>query len=445
MGMIVFAQALQARRSPASTAIWIVVALLLPILGVLLFLIFGTRKSSHRLAHRQIDLQITEDNQLPAEDADPVDRMIRKFNLPGSTIGNKIDLKPTGEACFEALMGLIGSAERFINIQTFLLHLDDVGKVVFERLCEKAKEGVEVRLLVDALGTLPTMHHHLKPLLKAGGKVHMFDPLFHGHGRTNLRNHRKIAIADAKMVFAGGTNIAREYIGPTPLKERWRDMSFILEGPATSHYCDIFRSDWLFATSEDLDNSYVIPEGGFKTPGEHTIQVVPSGPDLHHDVLYDSILQMFFNAKSRVRCVTPYFIPDSSLLRAIMLAAKRGVDVEIITPRKSNHASANIARRRYLRDLESEGVRVLYYEPGMVHGKVTVFDDSIAMIGSTNMDQRSLFLNYEVSVFAWDKEVVAETCKWIDDLVSKSTSGTPVPGRAGETVEGLVQVIAPLL
>ena len=288
-GMIVFAHALHIKRSPTSMAIWIIVVLLLPVFGALLYLMFGTRKSAHRLSHRTLDLRLTRRSELPLQDADPVDRMIRKFNLPGSTLGNTMDLKPTGEKCFEALLSLIDSAEKFIHIQTFLFHLDDVGTVVLDRLCEKAKQGVKIRLLVDSLGTLPTMHHHFKPLIDAGGDVRMFDPLLHGRGRTNLRNHRKIAIADAKLVFAGGTNIAREYIGPTPLKERWRDMSFLLQGPAIGHYCDIFRSDWDFATNEDLDNSYVIPEGGFNSDGDHVVQVVPSGPDLHHDVLYDAI------------------------------------------------------------------------------------------------------------------------------------------------------------
>lgn len=388
---------------------------------------------------------LTRRAELPLQDADPVDKMIRKFNLPGSTLGNSMDLKPTGEKCFEALLSLIDSAEKFIHIQTFLFHLDEVGTVVLDRLCEKAKQGVEIRLLVDALGTLPTLHHNFKPLIDAGGDVRMFDPLLHGRGRTNLRNHRKIAIADAKLVFAGGTNIAREYIGPTPLKERWRDMSFLLQGPATGHYCDIFRSDWEFATNEDLDNSYVIPEGGFNNVGDHTVQVVPSGPDLQHDVLYDAILQLIFDAKTRLRCVTPYFIPDSTLLRALILTVKRGVEVEIVTPRTSNHAMANIARGVHLRDLEREGAKIHYYEPGMVHGKVSVIDDRVAMIGSTNLDQRSLFLNYEVSAFAWDKEIANKTNTWIDDLVKDSTEGLPTPGRGRETLEGLIQVIAPLL
>ena len=443
--MFIFANSLTIKRSPTSTALWITVILLLPILGALLYLIFGTRKSTHRLSHRKLDLILTRRNELSEEEANPVDRMIRQFNLPGSTIGNTLNLKPTGEECFQALMDLIESAERFIHIQTFLLHLDDVGNIVFKRLCERAREGIEIRLMVDSLGTLPTRHHHLKPLESAGGKVCMFDPILHGRGRTNLRNHRKIAIADAKIVFAGGTNIASEYIGPTPRKDRWRDMSFLLQGPATGHYCDIFRSDWEYGTSENLDNSYVIPEGGFDATGEHVAQVVPSGPDIHHDILYDAILQFIFQAKTRVRCVTPYFIPDSALLQALILTSKRGVDVEIITPRKSNHAVANIARESFLRQLEHEGANIFYYEPGMVHGKVMVIDDDAAMIGSTNLDQRSLFLNYEASVIVWNQQVIKETDSWIDSLKHESTTGTPEPGRGRAIIEGLSQVLAPLL
>ncbi|MCH2162202.1 MAG: phospholipase D-like domain-containing protein, partial [Phycisphaerales bacterium] len=269
--------------------------------------------------------------------------------------------------------------------------------------------------------------------------------ILRGRGHTNLRNHRKIAIADARRVFAGGTNIASEYLGPTPKADRWKDLSFVLEGPAVTHYCEIFCSDWAYAADENLDQSYVVPPEGIVKAGNDHVQVVPSGPDLQHDVLYDAIIQAIFNAKRRVRCVTPYFIPDDTLMRALELAARRGVEVDIITPLKSNHGVANVARGPYLRDLEKAGANILLYEPGMVHAKITLVDDNMAMIGSTNLDQRSLFLNYEISAIAWNGDVIARTSEWVDALAGKSLRGTPPVGRFREIFEGLVQVAAPLL
>ena len=445
VGVIFFAQALRTRRSPASTAAWLLLVVLVPVIGIVIYLVFGVRKSPHGMARRESCLGMTRCEEVPEQEADLVDRMVRRFDLPGATVGNAMRILPTGEECWQGLVDLIESAEKFIHIQTFVLHLDDVGSDIVERLCEKAKAGVEVRLMVDAFGTLPTRYHHFKKLVQAGGKVVMFDPILRGRGHTNLRNHRKIAIADARKVFAGGTNIASEYLGPTPLADRWKDLSFVLEGPSVVNYCEIFCSDWAYAARENLGQSYVVPPEGIVAKGNDHIQVVPSGPDLKDDVLYDAIIQAIFDAKTRVRCVTPYFIPDDTLMRALALAAKRGVQVDIVTPRKSNHGVANVARGPYLRDLEEAGANILLYEPGMVHAKISLFDDNLAMIGSTNLDQRSLFLNYEVSALVWSGDAIKQTSQWVDALVEKSSRGTPPAGRTRQVMEGLVQVAAPLL
>ena len=444
LGAVFLSQALRTHRSPASTAAWLLLVLLVPILGLLIYLVFGTRKSKYSIS-REHNIELTAKEEVPVSDARPMDQLVRHFGFPGATGGNDLHIHPTAPECWQGLVDLIESAERFIHIQTFLLHLDDVGKPILDRLCEKARNGVEVRLLVDSLGTLPTRYTHLKPLVEAGGEVVMFDPLLHGHGRTNLRNHRKIAIADAKRVFAGGTNIASEYLGPTPLKDRWKDLSFTLHGPAVSHYCEIFKSDWKFASKKELDEQYVVPPEGIQSFGDDEVQIIPSGPDVKNDVLYDSIILGISMARRRVRCVTPYFIPDETLNRVLALAAKRGVEVDIIVPRKSNHGVANIARGPYLRQLEAAGANIQFYEPGMVHAKLTMIDDAMAMIGSTNLDQRSLFLNYEVSAIIWKGDAIAGTSKWIDQLVAKSNTGNPKAGSARQTVEGLMQVVAPLL
>ncbi len=441
IGMIFFAHALRVPRSPASTAAWLLVVLLVPVVDLLLFLLFGSRKEM-RVAEQ---LLLTVREQVPKDEADAVDLMIRNFGLPGAGPGNKLTILRTGIECWRELTDLIDSAERFIHIETFVFHMDEVGSDILKRLCEKARSGVEVRVLIDAFGNLPTRRKHFKPLKEAGGQVHLFVPFLHRRGRTNLRDHRKIAIADGKRVMAGGTNIAREYIGPTELAGRWRDLSFRLTGPAVTQYSEIFRADWTAEHGGVLDDSYVAPPGSLEKTGEQRVQVVPSGPDLSRDVLYDSLVQLVFNAKTRIRCVTPYFIPDDTLARALGLAAVRGVDVQIIVPRKSNHSMANVARGTYLRELAEFGVHVRYYDPGMVHAKLVTVDDRIAVIGSANLDLRSLFLNYEVCSFCYGGSAVKDINEWIDGLDADCSDGPEAAGRLREVGQGLARVVAPLL
>ena len=252
-----------------------------------------------------------------------------------------------------------------------------------------------------------------------------FLPVIHRpfRGRTNLRNHRKIAIADGQRVIAGGTNIASEYIGPTPKPGRWRDLSFLLEGPAVRHYEEVFRMDWAFATGEQLA---IHPESGRPVAGNGestTVQVVPSGPDVPGDPLYDAILSAAFAAKSRLWFVTPYFVPDDALAQALSLSAHRGIDLRILMPARSNHLMADLVRGTYLRDIQEAGGKILLYTKGMVHAKLMIMDDELAMVGSANIDMRSLYLNYETAMFIYSPNDVFAAESWVQGLAADTVQG----------------------
>jgi cardiolipin synthase len=282
---------------------------------------------------------------------------------------------------------------------TFILGRGALGSEVIARLCAKARAGVRVRLLLDGMGSLMAGRPNLKPLKAAGAQVVLFVPPLHSplKGRTNLRDHRKMLIADAghaqARLWCGGRNLAAEYFEGHPGEPPWRDLSFALGGPFVAQCAALFDHDWAFATTEraaaQVQPAAVADEGG--------AQLVASGPDQVDDTVYALLLTAAYQARRRIVLVTPYFVPDAHLLMALCLAARRGVRVDLLLPAKSNHRMSDIARGRALRALATAGAN-LWLAPQMLHAKMAVVDDAIALAGSANFDSRSLFLNYELMV-----------------------------------------------
>ncbi len=442
LAVLVVAHLLREQRSPSGTMAWLLVIVLLPHIGVPLYLILGGRKM-RRIAASKQDLTLASNGGQSTTASSRIERLLAPYNIPGATDGNRLTLYHSGEEAYARLVDLIETARTSLHIMTFILRLDEVGRDILARLTRRAREGVEVRLLLDGVGSLHTRGRPVAEFVKAGGRIEFFMPVLHRpfRGRTNLRNHRKIAIGDGRRVIAGGANIAHEYIGPRPAPGRWRDLTFLLEGPAVRHYADIFRADWLFAGGDEFPPH----EGHLPVVGEATVQVVPSGPDVEGDTIYAVALSAAFAARQRVWVVTPYFVPDPPLAQAFILAAHRGVDVRIIIPRKSNHRLADLASRTYLRDIQAAGGRVYCYMPGMMHGKAMLMDDEVAMIGSANMDSRSLFLNYEAALFVYSKPDIRAIERWIDETLAHTRVGMRKVGAARELIEGVARLAAPLL
>jgi cardiolipin synthase len=249
---------------------------------------------------------------------------------------------------------------------------------------------------------------------------------------------------DEKRVLAGGANIASEYMGPEPKAGRWKDLMFTLEGPAVLRYAEIFRSDWEFASGESLDLGPAEADA-FGARNGALVQVIPSGPDVQGDPLYGAILTAIYAAKTRLWIVTPYFVPDEAMTQALTLAVHRGIDLRIIVPKASNHPMADLARGTYLREIQEAGGKILLFEDGMVHAKAMVMDDELAMIGSVNMDLRSLFLDYEVVVFIYSEPEIQEVAHWMERLQERSRSGVKKVGTLRDIGEGVVRMMAPLL
>jgi cardiolipin synthase A/B len=447
LALVFLANLFRQRRSPSSTVAWLLVILWLPYVGVPLYLMLGGRKMS-RLARRKEEIYHRPPGPSDGNSSSAVGRLLASYGIPPARGGNCVELVTSGEAAYERVLRLIDEARSTIHITTYILGRDEGSKELVERLTRRASEGIAVRVLLDDVGSWRVGRRFLAPLKAAGAQVAFFMPVLHlpFRGRANLRNHRKVIVVDGRIALTGGMNLAWPYMGPPSLKGQWQDASVVVEGPAVSDLEDLFASDWKFTTgAEPAGRSHDLPYFAGGGMDSTVVQVVASGPDVAGDPLYESLLALIFSAEDRIWIVTPYFVPDEMLARALILATRRGVDVRLIVPARSNHLSADLARASYLRDLFNAGARVLLYGPVMLHAKVIVFDDHLAVIGSANMDMRSLFLNYEVALFVASPTQVAEVAAWARGLMIDTLPELPPPGLPRELAENVVRLVSPLL
>jgi cardiolipin synthase len=343
-------------------------------------------------------------------------------------------------------------AKHTIHLTTFILGRDETGRRLVQLLAERARAGVKVRLLLDAFGCFVSSRHFVNPIRQAGGEVGRFMPVLPFGSRTsaNLRIHRKIAIFDHTTAMIGGRNLAREYMGPTPYRQRWRDLGAVIRGPAAALLNEVFIADWCFATRQSPDALHAeIPAHVIEPVGPSEFQVVPSGPDVRGDPLYEGIIAMIQDAEHSISIVTPYFIPDEVLLRSLIVKARAGRQVTLVVPARSNHPITDYARRFYTRELLKAGARVLLYSEHMLHAKAVIVDERVALIGSANFDLRSLFVNFEIGVFVHSAPDVLALKKWAADLMSRCREARlPADGQRhllGNIAEDFSRLLAPLL
>jgi cardiolipin synthase len=283
----------------------------------------------------------------------------------------------------------------------------------------------------------------LRRLAAAGVQVGVFMPMLPLQRRwsANLRNHRKLAIFDGRVAITGGMNLAAEYMGPARGEPHWVDTCTRITGPAIADLAAVFAQDWAFATREELS-----PGAALEACGDTVVQIAPTGPDVAGDPFYDVLTSALHNARRRIWIVTPYFVPDEGLLRALALQARVGVDVRVVLPRRSNHRVADLARNRLLRELAETGVRVFLHPGAMMHAKHIVIDERIAISGSVNMDARSLYLNYELAVFAYGERSATADADWIAALMGRCAEEYPPrPGTLGRWAEDLCWLLSPLI
>jgi len=450
--LIVMGRLMIEKRSPGNIFAWGLLILFLPLIGVPLYLIFGGRKS-RRLVRRKLDIQrmayrLITGKEPPVGDTDeppPLPRVTHREN--------SFQLLSNGLDTYRALLRQIAQARTRIHIETFILGKDKVTEKVIAQLAERAKAGVEVRLLIDAVGSRGAWKY-TKPLREAGGHVARFMPSvvnFRSSMSANLRNHRKIAVFDDATAIIGGQNIEIRGIGPSDDAKANIDFSAVISGPVVGSLTRTFISDWCFAAKEDPRQfqdliAFVPPPAG-----DVTMESIASGPDIAGDILWERILLLINTAQTDCLIMTPYFVPDEVTFRNIEIKAKSGHRVRIVVPEHSNHTMVDLARNSYLHTLQKAGCEILMYRGDeMLHAKLFIIDHSTALMGSVNLDMRSLFVNFEIGMLITSEDAVRSLEDWVNRDILPQCVGYEETSQSRSSanrrlLEDAAHLISPLL
>lgn len=448
---------IQRRGRPTAALAWILALVSVPYVGILCWWLFGRRhlerrKRRKRRAHAAMVERLAtlrEDlEEPPSSEAALLPFLTLPTDVAGSVFesssGNRVDLLDSKDA-FDVMERDIRAAKNHVHALFYIWKNDETGRRFCDALIEKAKEGKEVRVLCDAIGSPVMATKFSRPLRKAGVKVARFLPpqWFSKSPRVNFRNHRKILVVDGCTGVIGGFNIGDEY------RKTWRDMGIRIDGPAVDQLQEIFADDWYYATKEDLAESNYF---GCWTPAPKpgaSCATIASGPDSKHSPIHDAIFVAINHCKSRLFVMTPYFIPTRALQAAMRTAIYRGVDVRIMLPAKSDVMLVRYAARSYYADLLEIGVRIYEYQPAMLHAKVTVFDDNLVLVGSANLDSRSFRLNFEASTFVADRTLNQQISERfladLDDCEEIHLSELSARPWASKLVDATAHLMSPLL
>lgn len=424
-------------RDPAKTMTWLLIFILLPGLGIIVYAIFGrnirkrkmlkTQKLATNIKDKHIFENLKEIEELVTleqksiqnniilsyiDDMDGIKQRVISLLLNTGvfpfTNNNNIEVYTDGNQKFEKLLKDIENAKEYIHLEYFIIKESEIGIKIKNALIEKAKQGIKVRILYDDVGCwrfwfnrkffneMKVNNIQIEPFIP-----NKFPIL---GGKLNYRNHRKIVVIDGYIGYTGGINIGDEYLGKNKKFGYWRDTHIRLQGSSVYMLQMVFLTDWYYTTKEILLTKKFFPK--MKKYGDSMVQVVASGPDSDWEAIHYAYFSAISQAKKSIYIETPYFIPDESLLKALNCATLSGVEVKIIFPKIADHKIVNTASYSYFSDILKSGGKVYLYTKGFIHSKVIIIDDKIASTGSANMDLRSFMLNFEINAFIYDKKVI---------------------------------------
>ena len=417
------------RREPVSTLAWLLVLAWLPVVGWAVYWWLGPQRiQRRRLKRLRARLSLGEAPSLPAVDdvaGSEQARMVEATTGSSPTRATQITLITGGERTYEALFAAIAQARHAVHLEYYIFEPDSVGSLLRDLLIDRARAGLQIRLLLDGLGSRGCSPRFLAPLLESGAEVAWFHPIRFGRllvrPTLNLRTHRKIVVIDGITGFTGGVNIS-DTQSERASAAAFHDLHLRMEGEVVRGLQLAFAENWHYATGRKLDHPKhwpTLPRGDIRC------QLVPSGPDNPQAPIHRTYVDLLHRAKERVWVMTPYFVPDTAVLLALTSAALRGLDVRLLLPRKNDSALVRAAARSFYPELLAAGVRVFEFQPRMLHGKALLIDDDTCLIGSANVDARSFWLNFELCVLIHDHGVNQSLAQRIEADLAQSREVDP--------------------
>ena len=446
-------------RQPAKTMAWVLVIGFIPIIGVVFYLFFGINHRKERIISQgQMD-ELTKRSMLsfvgqhnfrvPERQKPLVDLFVNQ-NLALPFKDNQIDIMTDGYAFFPELLKDIAEATHHIHINIYIFEDDALGRLVADALMTKARQGVKVRLIYDDVGCWRVGNRFFEQMREAGVEVVPFLPVHFPSftSKVNYRNHRKIIVIDGHIGYIGGMNIARRYVSA-----KWRDTMLRVQGGVVYALQRAFLVDWYFVDHTLItDRIYYPPVSEELTAKNHQLvaQVVTSGPMARYPEIMQGFVRIILAARRYIYIETPYFLPNEPILFALKTAALAGVDVRLMCPLYSDARFLDWASRSYLREIHEAGAKVYLYEPGFLHSKLLISDDSLVSCGSTNVDFRSLENNFEANVFVYDEGTALRLKKIFLDDQSQAVLLSDVPNRLhpkfyARLWESFTRLVSPLL
>jgi cardiolipin synthase len=427
VGFICAAMAILRSRTPQGATAWVMSLLSFPFLSVPAFICLGRNKfEGYNIKRRILDSKVQKEfNELNpihselnpnSDELKIITRAISTSNQPGFTGKNKLKLLINSDQCFPDMLAEIENAKEYIIFQFYLVRPDDTGKIFLNALMKKAKEGVKVTFMNDAIGVM-IPKNILRDMEAAGVEVGTFnESTRRGKLQINFRNHRKIVVIDGRVAYLGGLNIGDEYASLNPKYGAWRDTNVKIEGPSVIAAQLACAKDWYCIHEKPIRANWDIKS----TDQNASVMVLHTGPadDKHACLL--SHIALINSATKRLWIANAYYVPPESLMDAILLASLRGVDVRVLLPGYSDAKFVMLASKVYQKQLLKHGVKVYRYHRGFLHQKVMIVDDVFSVVGSANFDCRSMFINFEVSMISTDRQLNKECAKMLFDDFSCS-------------------------
>ncbi|MFJ1473738.1 cardiolipin synthase [Capnocytophaga cynodegmi] len=427
-------------RSVSKTLAYLLLVIFVPVLGIIFYFSFGINYRRHKIYNKKLEIdqffrceletkiEILRKNHLEQPSLSENMEIIRFLSQTEQTFvapNSSIEILNNGENLFPVLLREMRNAKSHIHIEYYIYENDTIGNQVKEILIEKARQGVEVRFIYDDFGSRSIRKNIVKELKENGVQVFPFHKInfIYFANRINYRNHRKIVVIDGKTSFVGGINVSDKYINSAENELYWRDTHLMIKGVTSLSLQMVFLSDWNFCSNENITiQPAYFPTDFSNLPKDYYAQIAYSGPDSDLPTILYTTIQAIYSAKEEILLTTPYYIPDTSLQEALIIASLSGISVKLLLPKEGDSFLVNITSQSFLEELLRAGVKIYLYKKGFVHSKTFVIDGKWASVGTANLDARSFDLNFEVSALIYNQDIALQLREtFYEDLLDAET------------------------